>query len=109
MTEHRCKTRLKKKVDFYTRVVATTPQDRSSRYSIWRYGERTFQHAHCVIFGVFASGRRSRGRRSGFLKVPNVETVGAPNKEAPVRRTYKDAFMEEVRKTAKNAKHIPRL
>ena len=61
MTEHRCKTRLKKKVDFYTRVVATTPQDRSSRYSIWRYGERTFQHAHCVIFGVFASGRRSGG------------------------------------------------
>ena len=104
MTEHRCKTRLKKKVDFYTRVVATTPQDRSSRYSIWRYGERTFQHAHCVIFGVFASGRRS-----GFLKVPNVETVGAPNKETLVRRTYKDAFMEEIRKTAKNAKHIPRL
>ena len=27
----------------------------------------------------------------------NVEAVGAPNEEAPVKRTYKDKFMEEVR------------
>ena len=27
----------------------------------------------------------------------NVEAVGAPNEEAPVKRTYEDKFMEEVR------------
>ena len=26
----------------------------------------------------------------------NVEAVGAPNEEAPVKRTYEDKFMEEV-------------
>ena len=59
-------------VDFYTHVVATTPEDNSSRRRIWRYGERSFPSMRTASFrGFFTSGRRSRGRRSDLLKLPN--------------------------------------
>ena len=32
-------------------------------------GKVISKHAQCVIFGSFTSGRRSRGRLSGVLKV----------------------------------------
>ena len=61
-----CKNR--KKVDFYTNVVATTPQDRSSRCRIWRYSERSFPSLRSPSFlSSFTFGRRSRGR-SDVLK-----------------------------------------
>ena len=58
-------------VDFHTHVVATTPEDSSSRRRIWRYGERSFPSMRTASFrGFFTSGRRSRGRRSDLLKLP---------------------------------------
>ena len=66
----------RRRVDFYTRVVATTPEDSSSRRRIWRYGERSFPSMRTASFrGFFTSGRRSRGRRSDLLKFPNDSIV----------------------------------
>ena len=66
----------RRKVDFYTNVVATTAEDRSSRCRIWRYGENTFPSMRTASFlGMFTSGRRSRGRPSDLLKVPNAQRV----------------------------------
>ena len=63
----------RRRVDFYTHVVATTPEDSSSRRRIWRYGERSFPSMRTASFrGFFTSGRRSRGRRSDLLKLPNI-------------------------------------
>ena len=63
----------RRRVDFYTHVVATTPEDSSSRRRIWRYGERSFPSMRTASFrGFFTSGRRSRGRRSDLLKLPNL-------------------------------------
>ena len=61
-----------RKVDFYTSVVATTPEDSSSRRRIWRYSERSFP-SMCTApsRGFFTSGCHSRGRRSDLLKLPN--------------------------------------
>ena len=43
---------------------------------IWRYGERSFPSMRTVSFrGFFTSGRRSRGRRSDLLKLPNFTPV----------------------------------
>ena len=50
----------KRKVEFYSHVVVTTPQDRSSRYRILHYGERLFPSRRTAWFlGFFTSGRRS--------------------------------------------------
>ena len=58
----------RRSVDFYTHVVATTPEDSSSRRRIWRYGERSFPSMRTASFrGFFTSGRRSRGRRNDLL------------------------------------------
>ena len=63
----------RRRVDFYTHVVATTPEDSSSRRRIWRYGERSFPSMRTASFrGFFTSGRRSRGRRSDLLKLPII-------------------------------------
>ena len=65
----------RRRVDFYTHVVATTPEDSSSRRRIWRYGERSFSSMRTAsLRGFFTSGRRSRGRRSNLLKLPIVKT-----------------------------------
>ena len=62
-----------RRVDFYTHVLATRSEDSSSRRRIWRYGERSFPSMRTASFrGFFTSGRRSRGRRSDLLKLPNV-------------------------------------
>ena len=62
----------RRRVDFYTHVVATTPGDSSSRRRIWRYGERSFPSMRTASFrGFFTSGRRSRGRRSDLLELAN--------------------------------------
>ena len=62
----------RRRVDFYTHVVATTPEDSSSRRRIWRYGERSFSSMRTAsLRGFFTSGRRSRGRRSDLLKLPS--------------------------------------
>ena len=51
----------KRKVEFYSHVVVTTPQDRSSRYRILHYGERLFPSRRTASFlGFFTFGRRSR-------------------------------------------------
>ena len=64
----------RRRVDFYTHVVATTPEDSSSRRRIWRYGERSFSSMRAAsLRGFFTSGRRSRGRRSDLLKLPIVK------------------------------------
>ena len=61
------------RVDFYTHVVATAPEDSSSRRRIWRYGERSFPSMRTASFrGFFTSGRRGRGRRRDLLKLSNV-------------------------------------
>ena len=39
-----------RKVDFYTHVLVTTPQDRSPRCRIWRYGERSFPSMRSASF-----------------------------------------------------------
>ena len=66
----------RRRVDFYTHVVATTPEDSSSRRRIWRYGERSFPSMRTVSFrGFFTSGRRNRGRRSDLLKLPIVSIL----------------------------------
>ena len=63
----------RRRVDFYTHVVATTPEDSFSRRRIWRYGERSFPSMRTASFrGFFTSGRRSRGRRSDLLKLPII-------------------------------------
>ena len=63
----------RRKVEFYTHVVRTTPQDKSSRCRIWRYDERSIPSMRTALFlGFFTSGRHSGGRRSDLLKVPNV-------------------------------------
>ena len=68
----------RRRVDFYTHVVATTPEDSSSRRRIWRYGERSFPSMRTASFrGFFTSGRRSRGRRSDLLKLPFPALVTA--------------------------------
>ena len=65
----------RRRVDFYTHVVATTPEDSSSRRRIWRYGERSFPSMRTASFrGFFTSGRR-RGRRSDLLKLPNEVVI----------------------------------
>ena len=62
-----------RRVDFYTHVVATTPEDSSSPRRIWRYGERSFPSMRTASFrGFFTFGRRSRGRRRDLFKLPNV-------------------------------------
>ena len=63
-----------KKFEFYTHVVATTPQDRSSRLSefgttVLRYYGTTIMRS-ASFWGFFTSCRRSSGRRSDLLKVP---------------------------------------
>ena len=64
----------RRRVDFYTHVVATTLEDSSSRRRIWRYGERSFPSMRTASFrGFFTSGRRSRGRRSDLLQLPIVK------------------------------------
>ena len=60
-----CKYR--RKAEFYTHVVVTTPQDRSWRCRIRRYGKSSFPSMRTVSFlGVFTSGLRS-----DLLKFPN--------------------------------------
>ena len=50
----------KRNAEFYTHVVATTPQDRSSRCRIRRYVKSSFPSMRTVSFlGVFTSGNRS--------------------------------------------------
>ena len=62
----------RRRVDFYTHVVATTPEDSSSPRRIWRYGERSFPSMRIASFrGFFTFGRRSRGRRRDLFKLPN--------------------------------------
>ena len=49
------------------------PQDRSPRYRIWRYGERSFPSMRSKSFlSSFTFGRRSRGRPTDFLKNPII-------------------------------------
>ena len=61
--------KIKRKADFQTHVVATTPQDRSSRCRIGLYGEKSFPNIRTVSFlGFFTSGRCS-----DLLKVPNYQ------------------------------------
>ena len=81
----------RRRVDFYTHVVATTPEDSSSRRRIWRYGERSFPSMRTASFrGFFTFGRRSRGRRSDLLKLPTtaagaaVTSVGKEAENTPV-------------------------
>ena len=59
-----CK-KYEKKVEFYTHVVAPTPQDRSHVIGF---------RAMCTasFLGFFTSGRRSRGRPYHFYLVPNI-------------------------------------
>ena len=63
----------RRRVDFYTHVVANTPEDSSSRRRIWRYSERSFPSMRTALFWViFTSDRRSRGRRGDLLKLRNI-------------------------------------
>ena len=61
-------------VEFYTRAIATTPQD-SVTFRTWQ--RVISEPAHFVIFGLFTSDRGRRGRRSELLKAPikNGSTV----------------------------------
>ena len=69
----------RRRVEFYTHVVATTPEDSSSCRRIWRYGERSFPSMRTASFwGFFTSGRHSRGRRSDLLKLPNIYLPSQP-------------------------------
>lgn len=63
----------RRKVDSYTHVLPTTPEDSFSHCRIWRYGERSFPGMCTASFlSFFTSGRRSGGRRSNLFKVPNI-------------------------------------
>lgn len=63
----------RRKVKFYTHVVATTLQDRSSHCWIWCYSERSFPSLRTASFlGFFTSGCHSRGHSSNLVKVPIV-------------------------------------
>ena len=91
----------RRRVDFYTHVVATTPEDSSSRRRNWRYGESSFPSMRTASFcGFFTSGRRSRGRRRELLKLSNVQFFFTP------RFTAEDCTAPEM---IPNPEMIPKL
>ena len=84
----------RRRVDFYTHVVATTPEDSSSRRRIWRYGERSFPSMRTAsIRGFFTSGRRSRGRRSDLLKLPTTAAGAAVTSVGMVKKPRIHQFL----------------
>ena len=68
LKEKDCEKKKKRKVEFYTHGVVTTPQDRSSRCRIL-HNDFISNHIYCVIFGLFYFAAVVEGRRSDFLKV----------------------------------------
>ena len=64
----------KRKVEFYTHVVVTTPQGRSSRCRILHNGERLFPSIYILrhFWAFLLAAAAVEDRRSDLLKVPTV-------------------------------------
>ena len=68
----------KREVEFYSYVVVTTPQDRSSRYRILHYGERLFPSMRTASFlDFFTSGRRSSHEGLGHDMIRQPHSQGS--------------------------------